>query len=187
MVQAAIGALTPIVTGAASVAGGLTGALKGQSRRDLPRPSVESANHALAVVQDKKSREKILQNAREERLFNLISQPEVLGTVLTFAGVLAANRIRFSNDKLSNGLTQGAMSSASVLMGLGYAGVGDLTTAIVALTAGIGSISDEIFEGIGDIVDNVIPDVNIPDVLEPGFWTKVLFPWSNILDKILYR
>ena len=125
-----------------SVLAGAAGALGSQSKRERsPRLPIASSTSALVSAPDKRSAKIALQNAREERIYDLLSQPEVLGFAMTFAGIAAAQMVPFSEDKLANESIQAVATSCAVLMGLGYAGVGDLTTTVVAGLAGAASLT----------------------------------------------
>lgn len=130
MATAAVAALAPIL----SALGNQKSSGAGRSR-----PQIESAIPAMAAA-DKKRLKILKKEAEAERLYNLLTQPEVLGLLITLGGMAASQYIPFSSDKGANEVLQATATSASVLMGLGHAGVGDLTTAIVALMAGGGSL-----------------------------------------------
>lgn len=150
MVQAALGALS-----------GLTGILGSQNRRETKRPEIASALPAIAAAPDAKRAKRIEKAAERERLYTLLSQPEVLGFAMTFAGITAAQCIPFSSNKIANEAIQATATSASVIMGMGYAGVGDLTTLVVAALAGAGSLTDlfsDFGEGIVDATGNILTD-----------------------------
>ena len=131
MVQAALSGLSAL----SSVFGN-------QSRRDTERPQIASALPAIAAAPDAKRAKRIEKSADKERIYNLLSQPEVLGFMMTFAGITAAQLIPFSSNKVANEAIQATATTASVIMGMGYAGVGDLTTLTVAALAGAGSLTD---------------------------------------------
>lgn len=137
MVQAALGAL-----------GGIGSALSNQSRsrQVSSRPEVQSAIPAIMAA-DKKRLKKIEKEAARERLYNLLTQPEVLGLIITLGGMIAAQNIPFSGDPQKNEVLKATATSASVLLGLGYAGVGDLTTLLVAAGAGGGSLVGDLIGG----------------------------------------
>jgi len=143
MVQAAVGAIS-----------GLFG---NQSRKEVSRPEVQSMLPAIVAASDKKTRKQIMKAAREERLYNFLMQPEVMGMALTFAGVLAANKIPFSSNEAENNLLQGIMTTTSVVMGCGYAGVGDLTSLSLGISAGGASILSGL---VGDAIDDLGGSLN---------------------------
>lgn len=134
-----------MVTAALSAIGG---AFSGQTRREAPaRPIVDSALPAIAAAKDLRTARLIQRAAREERLYNLISQPEVVGIAMVIGGIIAANYLPLSPDPEADALLKGVATTACVTMGLGYAGTGDLTSLSVGLAAGgatlIGEIIDE--------------------------------------------
>lgn len=129
------------------------GAFGNQSSRSTrgDRPKVETALPVLAAA-DKKKLKKLQTEADKERLYNLLAQPEVLGLLITLGGLAASQQIPFSSDAEVDAALKSTASMASVLIGLGYAGVGDLTTLVVALGAGGGSLFGSIFDlGLGDL------------------------------------
>jgi len=158
-----------MVQAVAGAAGTLLGALSSQPRKEVPRPVVDSATNALALTSDKKIQKILLKNAREERIYNLLMQPEIMGLAIFFLGLLLANNIPFSKDEQVNNYLQGIATTGSTAIGMGYAGVGDLTSLAVALAAGAASI---------------IPDLNI-DLGEGSLgWLKYTNPLFFLLDKI---
>lgn len=145
MAQAALAAIPAIA-----------GAFQNQSRKTTDRPVVESAIPGILAA-DKKKLKKIQKEADKERLYNLLMQPEVLGIVITFAGILAAQNIPFSGDPEANEALKATATTASVLLGLGHAGVGDLTTLIIALGAGGGSLLGSIVGDGNGILSSLDP------------------------------
>lgn len=158
---------------ASAIIPAITGALANQSRArsSMERPITGSALPVILAA-DKKRLKKITREADKERLYNLISQPEVLGLVITLGGMLAAQNIPFSSNKTKNEALKATATSASVLLGLGYAGVGDLTTLLVAATAGGGSLAGSL---LGDA-----PGAGILDSLNPTKWQNWV-PGYNLL------
>lgn len=140
MAQAALSALPAIASAFSS---------QGRTREISDRPRTESALPVILAA-DKKKLKKISREADKERLFNLLQQPEVLGLVITLGGIFASQNIPFSSDREKNEALQAVATSASVLLGLGHAGVGDLTTLVVAMGAGGGSLIGSIVD-VGDI------------------------------------
>lgn len=154
MAQAALAALPAI--------GGLF-ANQSRARGDTNRPQVESALPAI-IAADKKKTNKVIKQAEKERLYNLVTQPEVLGLLITLGGIFAAQNIPFSQNKAQNEVIQATATSAAVLLGLGHAGVGDLTTAIMAAGAGGGSLLSG--GGLGGGLFAALPGGNlIPNLL----------------------
>ena len=77
---------------------------------------------------------------------------------MTIGGIYASQKIRFVppdpenplND-VANETLQATATATSVLIGLGHAGVGDLTTSIIAGLAGVASV----IEGAGEVIEEV--------------------------------
>jgi hypothetical protein len=67
-----------------------------------------------------------------------------MGLLVVFGGLWAAQKIPWSDNEITNTALTGAASTAAVLMGLGRAGVGDMTTLMLATGAGLGSVAGEI-------------------------------------------
>lgn len=129
MATAAASAIAPVISA-------ITGALSNQSRREVSgRSQTESALPVLAAT-EKKRLKRLEKQADKERLYNLLQQPEVLGLLMTLGGMLIANNIPFSSNKAENQALQSIGVTSSVLLGLGHAGVGDLTTLAIAAAAG---------------------------------------------------
>jgi len=153
---------TAALAGAGAALAPILGALSNQQRATGPgsRPQVESALPAMAAA-DKRKLKTLQAEADKERLYNLLTQPEVMGLLITLGGITASNRMSFASDRERNLALQSIATTASVLLGLGYAGVGDLTTLIIALGAGGGSL-------IGSLIN--LPDIDIPglDLLGSG-------------------
>lgn len=128
---------TAALAAGGSALSGLLSALgsQGSRRSEVTRPTMESALPVIAAA-DKKKLKKILKEADKERLYTLLMQPEVMGLMITLGGIYAANHIPFGSNPAETEALQSIAVTASVLLGLGYAGVGDLTTLIVALGAG---------------------------------------------------
>lgn len=158
-----------MVQALAGTAGVVTTALANQKKRDLPiRKEKESIVPLLAVVDKPKKRKQLIDQAREERIWDLLTQPEVIGLVMTMAGIYASQKIRFvANDAANEGL-QGVATSTSILLGLGHAGVGDLTTAIIAGLAGVASV-----------IEGVVPDIGNIDITDPSGDTWNALSWLN--------
>lgn len=154
-----------MVQALAGAAGSLLGAFSGQSRKaPANRPVIDSAIPAIAATNNPRVANKIRKEAQQERLFNLLSQPEVLGYVMALGGLILSNNIPFSGDAEKNTFIQAIASTLSVAMGMGYAGVGDLTSLSVAIAAGSGSLLGGLIDlreianiDVGDFWDNVNP------------------------------
>lgn len=149
-----------------AAAGALLGAFSGQSRRnDQVRPQITSSLPVLASSSPKMFK-KLKKQADREQLFNLIMQPEVLGYLMAFGGLMLANNVPFSGNEIKNAALQGIASTLSVALGLGYAGVGDLTSLSIALAAGGASILPDILPdisigGISPDGDNTVADIGV--------------------------
>lgn len=155
MVQAAL-------SGFSSLVGGLSSQ---SSRPASEKPPIQSLLPYYSIAKDKKTARELKKIAEEERLYNLITQPEVLGLLMTFVGMVAAQHIPFSQNEAANEVLQGTATSAAVLIGLGHAGVGDLTTSILAGLAGITSMFGGITSGIPKVTAEIEKD-----------WWKFLLP-----------
>lgn len=136
MVQAAIGA-----------AAGLLG---NQTRRSMERPEPLYISPLIAIEKDKKKINQIKKAAAEDRLLYFLSQPELMGILITMAGIYASQNIPFSSNEITNEGLQSIATMSSVLIGLGYAGVGDLTTLLAAAVAGGVSLTDFFTSGGGN-------------------------------------
>lgn len=143
----------------------LLSAFGSQSHRQVDRQPMPTALTVIGTVKDNKTAKRISREADKERLYALLSQPEILGLVMTFAGVVMANKIPFSSNEAENDLLQGIMTTASVLIGCGYAGVGDLATLSLAISSGGASV-------LGSLVGD---DAN----LNPFTWKWPLGPIWN--------
>jgi len=163
MAQAAIAALPAIA-----------GAFSNQSRTSamVDRPRVESALPAILAA-DKKKLKKIAREADKERLYNLLTQPEVIGLLITLGGIMASQNLPFSGDPEKNEALKATATTASVLLGLGYAGVGDLTTLIIALGAGGGSLIGSVLGSSGS---------GFLESLDPTKWQNWL-PGYNLINR----
>lgn len=168
MVQQALAAALPALAAAGSAAIGagssLAGSLRGQSHKEVSRPASMSVLPVLAQAPDMKRAKYISKQADKERLLAFISQPEILGLIMTLGGIYASQKITFSDNKAVNEGIQATATSASVLIGLGHAGVGDLTTAIIAGLAGITSMAD-------------LLDIDLPSL--ESFSIQNILPWSG--------
>lgn len=131
MAGGAVAALTGVL-------GGIGSALTNQSRS----PVAEQARHqdtsttAIAMAGSTKARKAALKNADKERMMALLTDPQVMGLLVTFGGLFAAQVIPWSENERRRTALAALASSSAVLMGLGRAGVGDLTSLMVAAGAG---------------------------------------------------
>lgn len=69
----------------------------------------------------------------------LLTDPQIMGLICVFGGLYAANTIPWSDNPAKRGALSALAGASAVLMGLGRAGVGDLTTLGVATAAGVAS------------------------------------------------
>lgn len=125
-----------MVTAALGAVGGFLARPQSHPQRAERPPMPVSYVPPATTKAERKAAKLALANAREERLFYLLSQPEVIGLVTVFAGLFAANKIPFSPDPPSNAALQGLAATTAILMGLGHAGVGDTTTLSMATIGG---------------------------------------------------
>lgn len=126
------------IAAAGAALGGLASAFGNQSRGSAgsTAPRSDTSTAALALASSPKMARELRKNARDERMLAVLLDPQVLGLLVTFGGLAAASRIPFHPDPDTNTKVQGLAAAAAVLMGLGRAGVGDLTTLTMAAGAG---------------------------------------------------
>jgi len=153
-----------------AIAGTVLSAFGNQSKRQVERHPMPTSLAVIGTAKDNKTAKRISREADKERLYAILTQPEILGMLLTFGGVILANNIPFSQDKAENDLLQGIMTTASVVMGCGYAGVGDLTSLSLAVSAGGASILSSL---VSDVVDDAGGAIN------PFNWKWPLGPIWN--------
>lgn len=136
MVQALLGSATTALSGLGS-------ALANQSRQIASRSPgrVDTTTGIIASASNAKVAREAKENASQERWLYFLTQPEILDLAILIAGLYASNRITFSKDNnIQNELMQSLAMTGSILIALGHAGVGDLTTSAVASTAGVGNM-----------------------------------------------
>lgn len=147
------------------------GAFSGQSRREVvQRNKPESAINAIAAAKDIKTAKLLRKQYKDEQIMNILTQPEVLGIAMVLGGIAAANYIPLSPDPEARAFLKGIATTATVTMGLGYAGVGDLTSLSVGLAAGGGAL-------VGELVDETTG--SIWNKLNPFNWRWPLGPIWN--------
>lgn len=156
-----------MTTALASLGSALAGSFSREKSGETQRPKFPEISTAIATVKDRKTRTAMQRQADQERVFALLAQPEVLGLLMTIGGIYLSNNIRFHSNDASNAVLQSTATTASALMGLGYAGVGDLASTIVALTAGGGSL-------LGNLAEIVGGDLANPDSYG---WNPLDWPW----------
>lgn len=132
------GAAAAALPAALSVLGGVGQAISKQSHSPVSgTPArVDTSTAAIAAARTDKLARRLSRNAREERLMALLTDPQVMGLLTTIGGLMLATHLPFSENPTTNARLQGLAASCAVLMGLGRAGVGDLTTLAVAGGAG---------------------------------------------------
>jgi len=122
-------------------------------------PRIDTSTAAIVNARDRKTARIARKNAEQERILALISDPQVMGLITVFGGLAAANMIPWSADPGKRNALAGIAAMSAVLMGLGRAGVGDLTTMVVA--GGAGAASALGGSGIGGS-DSLPLTVNLP-------------------------
>jgi hypothetical protein len=176
VVQAAL----PVIGAIGSLAGGATSALSNQQKRSPERQPMPSVSTAMSLGKTPKESRAMAKAARDDQLIYLLSQPEIVGLLVTIAGIYASQNIKFTDNVVANEGMQSISTMASVLIGLGYAGVGDLTTLLAAAIAGGVSLTDAFANIGGDIADAVIPDIDWTD------WIAKINP-GTLLSDLLCR
>lgn len=119
------------------------------------RPEAPTSTALVAAAPTTKQSKLALKNAREERLYNLLTQPEVIGLATVFAALFLANKIPFSDKEPQNSALQSIAASGGILMGLGHAGVGDLTTLTMAGIGGAATFATGLPDAPGGWFDTV--------------------------------
>jgi len=144
-------------------------ALGKQTRGErAPRPAAPATSTALIVASPNTKTAKLaLKNAREERLLYVLTQPEIVGLATVFAGLFLANKLPFSEHEPQNSAIQGVAATTSILMGLGHAGVGDLTSLTMAALGGAATFSTGLggngggwFDSIQEMLDFISNPLN---------------------------
>lgn len=131
-----------VVAAVGSALGSIFGAFGNQTRNagtggpSSPGARIDTSTAAIAQAPDLKRARLAARNADKERMLALVTDPQVIGLATVMGGLLLANNVRFHKDDAANAAIQGVAASGAVLMGLGRAGVGDLTTLAVAAAAG---------------------------------------------------
>lgn len=143
-----------------AVVAGLTSAFGNQSRslaaepQGFAQPRIDTSTAAIVAAADPRTRRAAVRNAREERLYAVLTDPQVMGALVVVVGLLASSRIPFHPDPVTNARIQGVSGAACVLMGLGRAGVGDLTSLVFASGAGLSLGTSE---GLGSDLGEQLP------------------------------
>lgn len=166
-------ALGPILQG---VMGGI--ASKPQAAGPAGRPDTSTA--AIAVA-DPRNRRAAVANAREERLHALLTDPQIMGLLVTLGGVALAANTPFHRNKVVNAELQALTAAAAVLMGLGRAGVGDLTTLTLAAGTAAAVSSEGLGEGLEDaLTTTTSAGVSVGEWLWRALSTGI--SWLNPFD-----
>lgn len=155
MTMAALGAI-------GSALGGVGSMLSQQSHSPAAQVQrhVDTSTAAIAAAgHDKKLRRELAKNAREERLVAILTDPQVMGALVTIGGLVASSRIPFHPDPVTNARLRGVSAASCVLMGLGRAGVGDMTTLAFAAAAGV-----TLGASGGSGIDNLFPTIPGTDI-----------------------
>ncbi len=127
-----------MTTALTALAGTALGALGSQSRSALAtQRHQDQSTLAIAMAKDASTAKAARENADKERLMAILMDPQIMGLLTVFGGVFAATKIPWTGDREANARIAGVAAAAAVLMGLGRAGVGDLTTLGVATAAGV--------------------------------------------------
>lgn len=95
-------------------------------------PRADTSTVAIAAARDRRTARLAAKNARAERLTALLQDPQIMGTLTVLGGLMVSMNMPFSADKDQNAAMRAIAAASCVLMGLGRAGVGDLTTLTVA-------------------------------------------------------
>lgn len=155
-------AAAAVLSAVGSVLGGLTGAFGNQTRAGaaagVSSRHVDTSTAAIATAATPKAARSAARNADKERIMALLTDPQVMGLLTVLGGLAVSTRIPFHSDPGTNARLQGIAASSCVLMGLGRAGVGDLTTLAFAGAAGLTVAGSS---GVEDLIPN-IPGTDIP-------------------------
>lgn len=159
-----------VVSAIGGVLGGLANAFSNQSRlpgasAGPPSARVDTSTAAIVAAADPKTRRAAVRNAREERLYALLTDPQVMGALVVVGGLLASSRIPFHEDPVTNARLQGIAGGACVLMGLGRAGVGDMTSLAFAGGAGLALGTSE---GLGGQIPEQLQIPLLAGISPPG-------------------
>jgi len=120
-------------------------------------PRGDTTTAALALAHDKKHLKALQRNAQAERLLSVLTDPHIMGAAVTLGGLYLSTRIRFHEADQTNANLQGVSAAAMVAMGLGRAGVGDLTSSALAATAAAALIGAQAVQAGG----GAFPDLTL--------------------------
>lgn len=175
-----------ILAGVASALGAVGGLFSQQSRggagsavQQTPTPRIDTSTAAIAQAKDRRERAALVRNAREERLVSVLTDPNVMGAATVLVGLMLSARLPFHEDPGTNARLRGLAAASMVLMGLGRAGVGDMTSLVVASGVGLSLVASE---GI----DNLVPDIPGTDIPLYALTGPGLSMWagSEIAERI---
>lgn len=155
---------------------GVMGGISSKPQAAGPAGRSDTSTAAIAVA-DPRNRRAAVANAREERLHALLSDPQIMGLLVTIGGVALATNAPFHRNKVVNAQLQALTAAAAVLMGLGRAGVGDLTT----LTIAAGTAAAVAPAGLGDSLEDALSVITGPGQTV-GQWLWQAISWANPFD-----
>lgn len=156
-----------VLAGLGAAAGALGGLFSKQSHSPAAlvqtTQRTDTSTAAIAGAKDARAARILLRNAREERMYSLLTDPQLLGTLVTLGGLAVSCRLPFHDNPQINPRIQGIAAASCVLMGLGRAGVGDMTTLTMAgITGATVGAAPEI-SGAGQILGReIIPGTGVP-------------------------
>lgn len=144
---------TAIMSALSGIAGMFSGQGKSAAAVAPPQPRIDTSTQAIAMARDGHVARTALKNADRERLYAILTDPQVLGLACVLGGVLLSANAQFHPNRSVNGQLRGIAAGSCVLLGLGRAGVGDMTTlSVAALTAGtlgLAGLAEDIDDGSG--------------------------------------
>jgi hypothetical protein len=147
----------------AGIGGALLGGISQQSRSPVAtqQSRQDTSTAAIALSKDPKAAKLARKNAQEERLMALLTDPQIMGLLTVLGGLYVSNKIPWTEDPGARARISGVAAAACVVMGLGRAGVGDMTTLAVATVAGAATASSG-SGGISDLIPSKIPGTDLP-------------------------
>lgn len=162
-----------------ALGGSLMGAVSQQGRSpaaSIPKqPRMDTSTQAIAQAKDPRTARAARSNADAERLLSILTDDQLMGLMVVFGGLWAAQKIPWADNQTTNAALTATASTAAVLMGLGRAGVGDLTTLMLATGAGMGSVSGDVAGAIRNMAGGIPRPSEIP------MWQNML-PFGPLLS-----
>lgn len=154
---------------------------QGRSVAVAPRVREDTSTSAIALAVDRRARRDALKNAREERMHSLLTDPQLMGMAMVIGGLILSTNIPFSHDRKLNAKLQALSASSCVMMGLGRAGVGDLTTLGMSAAAGatVATGSGSLPELI-DAATIEVPGTDIPIASVAGPIPMLEYLWHSL-------